>query len=218
MLGGMGATPEPIPYPLPKRLLDKLVALGLLVLLSPLLFVVAIAAGLDVLLIRRDRGPLLYREPRVSRGRTFRLLKFRTLRRDALARMQHEDGHARLYEADSENLTWAGRAILKPWYLDELPQLLNVLRGEISLVGPRPWPPALVERQLAAGVDYRLRVMAGLTGPAQVTKGSDQRYEDLDLAYVERLRDGGGWVVLRHDLAILRRTISVLARGEGLTY
>jgi lipopolysaccharide/colanic/teichoic acid biosynthesis glycosyltransferase len=204
-----------IPYPLPKRLLDKLVSGTLLVLVSPIALVVLTAMALDVTVVQRDRGPFLYREPRVSRGRTFELLKFRTLRADALARA---DGHARPLEADPANLTWAARTLLKPWYLDELPQLVNVLRGDISLVGPRPWPPQMVERQVAEGRDYRLRIMAGLTGPAQVTKGGDQQYADLDLRYVEACRTLGAWPLLRYDLEILRRTIGVMARGEGLNY
>src|SRR4051794_36608305 len=102
----------------------------------------------DMACSRRDRGAFLYREPRISRGRPFGLLKFRALRRAALEQMRREGGHARLYEADSNNLTWAGRRLLKPWYLDELPQLLNVVRGDLSLVGPRPWPPDMVRRQV----------------------------------------------------------------------
>jgi lipopolysaccharide/colanic/teichoic acid biosynthesis glycosyltransferase len=169
----------------------------------------------DMLIVPRDRGPVLYREPRVSRGRTFGLLKFRTLRLDVLRRA---DGHARPLESDPSNLTWAGRRLLKPWYLDELPQLLNVLRGEISLVGPRPWPPAMVERQVASGQDYRNRVVAGLTGPAQLTKGIGVPYADLDLQYVETLRTQHGWRLVRFDIGILGRTLAVLARGEGLSY
>jgi lipopolysaccharide/colanic/teichoic acid biosynthesis glycosyltransferase len=132
--------------------------------------------------------------------------------------MRLEGGHARLYEADSNNLTWAGRRLLKPWYLDELPQLLNVLRGDLSLVGPRPWPPDMVRRQVAEGRDYRNRVPAGLTGPAQVTKGTGIPYEDLDSAYVEASGTLSGWALVRYDLKILRQTVLVVARGEGLNY
>ena len=203
------------PYRRSKRFLDKLLAGALLLVLSPILLVVLAAMALDMLLAPRDRGPFLYRESRVSRGRPFALLKFRTLRRDALV---SAGGHARLLEADPGNLTWAGRRILKPWYLDELPQLLNVLRGDISLVGPRPWPPELVEQQVAGGKDYRLRIVAGLTGLAQVTKGGDQLYADLDERYLEAYRTLGAWGLVRYDLAILRRTVRVLARGEGLSY
>jgi lipopolysaccharide/colanic/teichoic acid biosynthesis glycosyltransferase len=202
-------------YPLSKRILDKTVAALLLLLLSPIIVVVLVAMALDMLVARRDRGSFLYRERRISNGRPFDLLKFRSLRAEALSRA---DGHARPHEADVSNLTWAGRRILKPWYLDELPQFVNVLRGEISLVGPRPWPPALVERQVAEGQDYRNRIVAGLTGPAQVTKGSALRYADLDLEYVERVRTLRGWALIRQDLRILRQTVRVIARGQGLNF
>jgi lipopolysaccharide/colanic/teichoic acid biosynthesis glycosyltransferase len=201
-----------------KRLLDLACAALLLLLLTPVLLVVLSALALDMLLVRRDRGGFLYREPRISRGRVFSLLKFRTLRTDMLAEMRTQGSHARLYEADPRNLTWAGRRVLKPWYLDELPQLVNVLRGDISLVGPRPWPPEMVERQLAEGLTYRNEVRAGLTGPAQVTKGSGLRFADLDLRYVEKVRSLRGFALVRYDLRILWATVRVIVRGEGLSY
>jgi lipopolysaccharide/colanic/teichoic acid biosynthesis glycosyltransferase len=163
----------------------------------------------------QDRGRLFYRERRISRGRPFDLLKLRALRESVLVEAA---GHVRPFEADAANLTWAGRRVLKPMYLDELPQLVNVLRGEMSLVGPRPQPERLVERQLARGLDYRLRVTAGWTGPAQVEKGHDVASEELDLAYVELLASGSGWDVVRRDLDILRRTVATMLRGEGLAY
>jgi lipopolysaccharide/colanic/teichoic acid biosynthesis glycosyltransferase len=202
----------------PKRIVDMVLSGALLLLFAPVLLVVLVAVALDALLVPRDRGSILYREPRISRGRTFDLLKFRTLRRDALADMRRTGKHARLYEADPANLTWAGRRVLKPWYLDEVPQLLNVLRGDISLVGPRPWPEEMVERQVAEGRDYRKHVLAGLTGPAQVTKGEGIPYENLDLEYVEHCRTFSGWALVRYDFKIMLQTIGVIARGEGLNY
>ena len=133
-----------VPYPLPKQILDRTVAAALLVATAPLFAGGCLAMGADMALSRRDRGPWLYRERRISRGREFDLLKFRTLRREALEGQAGHESHARLLEADPENLTWAGRVLLKPWYLDELPQLVNVLRGDMSLVGPRPWPASMV--------------------------------------------------------------------------
>jgi lipopolysaccharide/colanic/teichoic acid biosynthesis glycosyltransferase len=198
-----------------KRVLDLLVAGTLLVVALPVIVLVLLAFALDALFVPRDRGGLFYSEPRISRGRTFGLLKFRTLKREVLDRAA---GHARPHEASGENLTWVGRRMLKPWYVDELPQLLNVLRGDISLVGPRPWPPHMVERQRAEGLTYRDQVTAGLTGPAQISKGSGRRFADLDLVYVERLPGLSSWGLLRYDLEILLRTISVIARGQGLSY
>ena len=183
--------------------------------LSPLIVALLAAMAVNMIVSGRDRGGLFYREPRISRGRLFGLLKFRTLRTDVL---EHSAGHARLLEVDAANLTWIGRRLLKPWYVDEVPQLWNVLRGDISLVGPRPWPPEMVRRQVAEGRDYRNRILAGLTGPAQVTKGEGIPYEDLDSRYLERSGTLSSWALVRYDLQILWQTLVVIARGEGLNY
>jgi lipopolysaccharide/colanic/teichoic acid biosynthesis glycosyltransferase len=213
-------SPQPIPYPRAKWLNDKVIAGVLLLLLTPVLAVIWLLMAIDMLARRADRGSWLYRERRVSRGTEFDLLKFRTLRRDVLSRQAGSEAHARLLEADPENLTWAGRRVLKPWYLDELPQLFNVLRGDLSLVGPRPWPPSMVQDQVAAGVDYRTRVIAGWTGPAQVQKGITEPagFTELDLEYLEKCRSWSGLRLARYDLRILWQTVRVLARGEGLQY
>jgi lipopolysaccharide/colanic/teichoic acid biosynthesis glycosyltransferase len=166
----------------------------------------------------RDRGGFLYRERRVSRGREFDLLKLRTLRDDVLRGIREPGEHARMHEADPAKLTWSGRRLLKPWYLDELPQLLNVLRGDMTLVGPRPWPPMMVAAQVGRGVDYRLRLRAGWTGPAQVSKGEDVSFEKLDLEYVQRYEHSGGLALAWYDLGILRRTVATLMRGQGLRF
>jgi lipopolysaccharide/colanic/teichoic acid biosynthesis glycosyltransferase len=206
-----------VPYPWAKKLLDKCLASALLIVFSPVFGVLWAAMGIAMVVRPADRGPWLYRELRVSRGREFELLKFRTLRHPAIERMGKER-HARLLEHDPGNLTWAGKRLLKPWYLDELPQLVNILRGDMSLVGPRPWPPEMVREQLGSGLDYRLHVMAGWTGPAQLTKGVDDPVDghELDLAYAETCRTWSAARLVRYDLNILKRTVGVLVRGEGL--
>ena len=213
-------TSSPVPYPASKRVLDKGVSLVLLLLLSPVIVVVLVAMALDALVVAADRGGFLYRETRISRGREFGLLKFRTLRRAAVRTQTGGEAHARLLEADAQNLTWAGRRILKPWYLDEIPQLLNVLEGDMSLVGPRPWPPSMVEQQVAAGHEYRNLVTAGWTGPAQVRKDvtAPERYTELDMAYVEACRTWSAARLLRYDLALLWQTVKLIVRGEGLRF
>ena len=207
-----------VPYPVLKRLTDRVVAGVLFGLLSPVLAAAVAAVAVDLLLVPRDRGGFLYRERRVSRGREFDLLKLRVLRADVLAAMRGRDGYAREYEGDPANLTRSGR-LLKRWYLDELPQLWNVLRGDLSLVSPRAWPLSMVRDQVAEGYDYRLLVMAGWTGPAQVNKGVPGAvFADLDLAYVEACRTWSPWRLVRYDLAILCETARLLMRGEGLRY
>jgi lipopolysaccharide/colanic/teichoic acid biosynthesis glycosyltransferase len=197
---------------------DKALAALLLLLASPVALVAYAAMAIDMLLLPRDRGPFLYRERRISRGREFDLLKLRTVRSDVLARLGADD-YVRLSEADQANLTRAGR-LLKRWYLDELPQLVNILRGDLSLVGPRPWPVAMVREQVAEGHDYRNLVQAGWTGPAQVTKGAPDpvSYAALDLAYVEACRTWTAPRLVRYDLVILLRTARVILRGQGLWY
>jgi lipopolysaccharide/colanic/teichoic acid biosynthesis glycosyltransferase len=156
----------------------------------------------------------------VTRGGEFDVLKFRVLRKDVLAELAgRPDKYARMYEKETENLTWAG-SIIKRIYADELPQLFSVLRGQMSLVGPRPWPVSMVEKQVADGHDYRLRVTAGWTGPAQVRKdsGSKSQSTELDLDYIELCRTLGGLALLRYDLAILRKSIATMARGRGLKF
>jgi lipopolysaccharide/colanic/teichoic acid biosynthesis glycosyltransferase len=206
-------------YPTAKRALDVSMSLALLVLLVPVFAFLFVAMGVDMLRCSRDRGQWLHRETRISRGREFELLKFRTLRRGALAEMD-ETSHARMLEADPSNLTWAGRRLLKPWYLDELPQLWNVLRGDISLVGPRPWPPLMVANQVANGFTYRNEFVAGWTGPVQVRKGvaAPADYTALDVAYVERCRTSSSLSILQADIALLWRTVRAIARGEGLQF
>ena len=207
-------------YPTPKRILDKAVSAVLLVVLSPVFGFLFVAMGLDMLFRSRDRGSWLYREPRISRGREFDLLKFRTLQRAVLEQIDPAASHARLHEADEENLTWAGRQVLKPRYLDELPQIWNVFRGDMSLVGPRPWPPPMVTNQVANGLTYRNEFIAGWTGPAQVEKGVTESagYAELDVAYVERCLRARAWELVRGDVALLWRTVVVMAKGEGLRF
>jgi lipopolysaccharide/colanic/teichoic acid biosynthesis glycosyltransferase len=209
-----------VPYRLVKQVFDRLVAALLILLCSPLLLLAFLLFALDMLFLPRDRGSWFYRERRVTRGQEFDVLKFRVLRKKALAELAGKPGtYARQYEAETSNLTWAG-SIIKRIYADELPQLFCVLRGDMSLVGPRPWPVSMVEKQVADGHDYRLRITAGWTGPAQVRKdsGSKKQSTALDLEYVELCRTLPGLKLLRYDLGILRQSIGTMLRGRGLKF
>ncbi len=211
---------QPAPYPLLKWITDKIVSLISLLVLFPIFMLIVIGMSVSTLLRPADRGSLLYSEPRISRGRVFNLLKFRVLRQDIIAQMPPEDKHARLYEADSSNLTWAGRCFLKRWYFDELPQLFNILKGDMSLVGPRPWPIPLVKQQLDRGIVYRNLILAGWTGPSQLQKGNPTPGDSLklDLKYLNRCRTWSNWRLWKYDMKVLSQTIKLIMRGEGLAY
>jgi lipopolysaccharide/colanic/teichoic acid biosynthesis glycosyltransferase len=182
-----------------KRALDLAVALPAAVVLSPVMAGVA-------LMIRRDSpGPALYRQTRVGlHGRPFTLLKFRTMVLGA----ENMGAGLAVTEGDPR-ITRLGQR-LRRLSLDELPQLWNVVRGDMSLVGPRPTVAFQVERY-SPRQRRRLLARPGLTGLAQVTGRAalpwSERIE-IDLRYVE------GWS-LRRDLGILARTAAVVLRGEG---
>ena len=196
-----------------KRAMDATAAFVLLALLAPLLAVIAFA-------IRLQGGPVLYGHRRLGRGlREFRCLKFRTMRTDGdevLARLLDSDPEARREWRETRKLrddprvTRLGR-LLRRTSLDELPQLINVLRGEMSLVGPRPVVrEELDEHYGAAAAAYAL-VRPGITGLWQVSGRSDTTYRTrvaLDTEYVATMS-------LANDAMILLRTVGVVLRGLG---
>jgi exopolysaccharide biosynthesis polyprenyl glycosylphosphotransferase len=191
-----------------KRVIDVVGAgLGLL-LLSPLLVGVAVAVRLT------SRGPALFRQTRIGRdGGEFRVFKFRTMhadaegRRDELLARNETDGL--LFKiTDDPRVTPIGR-FLRRTSVDELPQLINVLAGDMSLVGPRPLP--IDDSDFQGHVRRRLLVRPGITGLWQVSGRSDISWDDavrLDLYYVEN------WS-LTLDFTILIRTVLAVWRGEG---
>jgi exopolysaccharide biosynthesis polyprenyl glycosylphosphotransferase len=192
-----------------KDLFDRTAAaLGLLAL-SPLLLAIAAAIRLS------DKGPALFTQIRVGKGgELFRIYKFRTMVVDAEARLaeirEKNEFDGVLFKIRRDPRVTAVGARLRKWSLDELPQLINVLRGEMSLVGPRPALPEEAARY-AAHVRRRLIVKPGLTGMWQVNGRSDLSWDEtvrLDLRYVEN------WSFAL-DLQILWKTVSVLLHGSG---
>jgi lipopolysaccharide/colanic/teichoic acid biosynthesis glycosyltransferase len=182
------------------RALDVAIAALSLALLSPLLALCALAIKLD------SRGPVLYRQRRIGRdGWAFDLLKLRTMVVGA------EHAGAGLYIEDRDpRITRVGR-LLRRFSLDELPNLVNVLRGELAIVGPRPTVQVQVDRY-TPHQRRRLEVRPGITGWAQVNGRTSlswpQRIE-LDVWYVDNRS-------LALDLRILARTARMLVTGHGL--
>jgi exopolysaccharide biosynthesis polyprenyl glycosylphosphotransferase len=192
-----------------KRTMDLAVSGTLLALLSPLLLVIALFILLD------SGRPVFFRQQRAGKdGKPFRMLKFRTMVADAEERLGELVDLEKLDEPvfkiqNDPRVTRAGR-LLRRTSLDELPQFVNVLKGDMSLVGPRPEEEAVValydERQRA-----RLAVKPGLTGPMQVYGRGDLTFEErlaMDRDYLDNLSVTG-------DLAILLRTPSAMVRGDG---
>jgi exopolysaccharide biosynthesis polyprenyl glycosylphosphotransferase len=194
-----------------KRSFDIVLAAFLVVLTAPILLFAALLVKLD------SRGPILFFQVRVGKnGRAFRIAKLRTMvvgaehMLDDLREMNEVDGP--LFKIrDDPRLTRVGRS-LRRFSIDELPQLWNVLRGEMSMVGPRPALPLEVARW-NGDVHGRLRVKPGITGMWQVNGRNDATFDDyvrLDLYYVDN------WSLLT-DLAIIAKTVPTVISRRGAT-
>jgi exopolysaccharide biosynthesis polyprenyl glycosylphosphotransferase len=193
-----------------KALFERALTLIVLLFALPVLIVIGITVRLD------SSGPVLFRQKRIGEGgREFMMYKFRTMVVDAEAHLAHlrasaDAGNTLMFKMRSDpRLTGVG-GFLRRFSLDELPQLINVIKGEMSLIGPRPPLPVEVEQYEQDAV-RRLRVKPGLTGLWQVSGRSDLSWDEsvrLDLWYVDN------WS-LTLDLQILSRTLRAVLRGQG---
>jgi exopolysaccharide biosynthesis polyprenyl glycosylphosphotransferase len=192
-----------------KGVFDKAAAIAALAVLAPLFLAIALAIRFT------DKGPALFRQTRVGRdGRSFTLYKFRTMVVDADQRKAqlaaHNEADGELFKMRRDPRVTRTGAWLRHWSLDELPQLFNVLRGDMSMVGPRPALPEEAARY-AYHVRRRLVVKPGITGLWQVSGRSDLPWDEavrLDLRYVEN------WSFAL-DLQILWKTGSAVIHGSG---
>jgi lipopolysaccharide/colanic/teichoic acid biosynthesis glycosyltransferase len=194
------------PTPLVKRTADVLVACIALVALIPLLLLIALIVRLD------SPGPVIFRQRRVGRGGVqFDMYKFRTMQADAEALLpalqdRNHGGDRLVRIPEDPRVTWVG-GWLRRIGLDELPQLINVLKGEMSLIGPRPQ----TANEVALYTDHerrRLEVLPGISGLWQVTSRDDTSFDkwvQLDLEYIDR------WSV-RLDLRIALKTLGIMLR------
>ena len=184
-----------------KRVVDIVFSLLGLVIASPFMLLIALAIKLY------DGGPVFYKQPRLTRDkRVFMILKFRSMKMDS------EVKGAQLARKEDDRITPVGR-IIRRIHFDELPQIFNILKGDMSLVGPRPERPeiAALYSERISEFDYRLKVKAGLTGYAQVYgKYNTTPYDKLklDLTYIETYS-------LRQDIKLLMLTFKILFQKEN---
>ena len=186
-----------------KRLLDIVLSLCGIIVFSPLMLITALLIKIY------DRGPAIYKQVRLTKdGKHFNIYKFRSMRVDA-----EGDGVARLSSGDADDrITPIGKFVRK-FRLDEFPQLFNILKGDMSIVGPRPERPEIAEQYYSQFPSFKLRlqVKAGLTGYAQVYgKYNSDPYEKLefDLLYINDMS-------LATDLRLFFATFSILGKSES---
>ncbi len=187
----------PPEYRFLKRLMDIVICGVATIVLSPIMLVVALAVKLY------DGGPVFYKQVRLTQnGREFKILKFRSMRVDA-----EKDGVARLASEKDDRITPIGK-IIRACRLDELPQLFNILKGDMTIVGPRPERPEIAEQyeEVIPSFSLRLQVKAGLTGYAQIYgKYNTAPYDklEMDLMYINKMS-------FFEDLRLMFATVKIL--------
>ncbi len=188
-----------------KRLFDIVAAAMGIILASP------ICLFLAVLIKLTSRGPIIYQQTRVGKnGQLFTIYKFRTMHVDA------EDHSGPVWASDNDKRLIPLGGLIRKTHMDEIPQFVNILKGDMSLIGPRPERPMFVDEFKKVIPDYekRLKVKPGITGLAQVWHKYDESINDVkkkikyDLLYIRKL-------CLWTDLTIIVRTIRVVLTGEG---
>ena len=184
-----------------KRFMDLVISFLMLILTSPLMLLIALCIKVQ------DGGPVIYKQKRLTKdGREFDICKFRSMRMDS------EQSGARLAQKGDSRVTPVGK-IIRNLHFDELPQLFNILKGDMSLVGPRPERPEIAEqyKSQVPEFEFRLKVKAGLTGYAQVYGKYNTTPEDklkLDLFYIEHYTV---WM----DMKLLLLTFKILFQKEN---
>ena len=195
---------EPTPeYLFIKRAFDIIMSVLATIILSPLFGVTALAIKLY------DQGPIFYKQVRLTKdGKQFEILKFRSMRTDA-----EKDGVARLSTGDKDDRITPVGKLIRACRIDELPQLINIIKGEMSIVGPRPERPEIAAQYEAEmpAFSLRLQVKAGLTGYAQIYgKYNTKPYDklEMDLMYINKMS-------VVEDLRLMFATVGILFKKES---
>ena len=206
----------PLPIPMSKRIFDIVIALIITLLTSPFWLLVTAIIFLEHFFRGHPLDPLFYTETRISKGRPFTLYKFNIFDQRVIDTLRKKGVfiHTKKLEHAGKTI-FVGKA-LRQIYMDELPQLWNVLRGEMSLVGPRPLNIEVCN-SLSPNERVLERIPAGITGLFQSYKGSDGKTsKELDAEYLHNFLTKSGFQLISYDTKIIFRTLKVVLRSKGI--
>lgn len=207
----------PLPLVWQKRCFDVIASTLILVIISPILVIFIMLIFLEHLLLNHPFDPIFYYDERMSRNKIIPLCKFNIFDQrvvDAL-RLQHVFIHTKKLEWGG-NTTVIGK-ILRQVYLDELPQLWNVMRGDMSLVGPRPLNKEVYANVNMNEVHPLAYIQGGMTGYFQSEKDfAKSNATKMDSLYLNKYLNESGWSLLMFDVKIILRTVQVLFRAKGV--
>lgn len=210
---------KPVKLPKSKRIFDIIISILIILVFTPFIVLVIIFFCLEYLFIASSRGNLLYSETRISMGKPFKLFKFRVIKNTSTKKYFSEHGfiQTKELEGNPNNLTILGK-ILKQIYMDELPQLYNVLKGDMTLVGPRPSNEVVTWQDGQIGKFQRYLFKCGLSGPFQIEKDATKKPDQtqVDIEYILYCKNNNGFKIIIKDLYILIKTISFVIRAKGI--
>ena len=211
------ALSEPIKINLFKLLFDKIIAIIVLILSSPILLLIKVSYFLEGLLIKENKGPMLFYYWAVSGGKRIKKWKIRLIKTsyiDTEAARKH-DWIAFSSEWTPESRTYTG-AFVKKWYLDELPQFWSVLVGDMSIVGPRPLSEMHYERDKDQGNVARFLLRGGLLGLGHINKGTVEMGNPIyEYEYIEAMQKKSSIQIIGLDLWIIYKGIKLIMKGGG---
>jgi lipopolysaccharide/colanic/teichoic acid biosynthesis glycosyltransferase len=209
---------DPLPQRLDKLIFDKVVSAVILLFAVPIMAVVWIVYKIEGLLIPENRGNVFYYYWAMSGGRKIRKWKIRVIKRKCiepeLAKLH--DWHANKNEWNPACRTKMGQFV-KSYYLDELPQFWSVLKGDMSIVGPRPLAIHHYERDIAQGNVARTLLRGGILGLGHIRKGTSEMGDPrFEYEYARQYRNRGPFGILRLDAWIMWKGLRVVLKGKGL--
>lgn len=208
---------QPIKIRFLKLVFDKLVAFILLILFSPAIFILLIFNFIEGLLIPENKGPLFFYYNAVSQGKIIKKWKIRLIKTSYIDKELQAKGdwHAYKNEWKPEARTYLG-AFVKKFYLDEIPQFYMVLKGDMSIVGPRPLAIHHYERDMAQGNVTRKLIRGGLLGYGHVRKGTPEFGKPIyEYEYVYRCLHYSSWKLFLTDLYVIWKGVVVMLKGGG---
>lgn len=209
---------EPLKTPFLKLLFDKIFATIILLACLPIILLLYLSNIIEGIIIPENKGPLFFYYNAVSRGEIFKKYKIRIIKEKYIDKdlQAKGDWHAYSKEWTPESRTYLG-SFVKKFYLDEIPQFWCVLKGDMSIVGPRPLAVHHYERDLAQGNVTRSLIKGGLLGFGHIWKGTPEMGNpEYEYEYVRRYINSSSFSLLLLDLKIIWKGILVMVKGKGL--
>lgn len=211
---------NPLPSRILKTLFDKFIALILISFSTPILIILKICFVIEGLIVPENKGPMFFYYNAISNGKEFKKYKIRIIKMKYIDPEGAKKGDWIAYSAEwnDHSKTYMG-TVVKNFYLDEIPQFFSVLKGEMSIVGPRPLSVIHTERDAEQGNVTRKLIKGGLLGLGHINKGTSEMGNPIyEYEYIDKYMNASDFELLFLDLKIIYKGILLIFKGEGYWY